>query len=361
MRVGVDLIEIGRIRAALDAARLPRARLHRGRAHLLRLAAESRAALRRPLRRQGGDRQGARLRRPLHLARDRDRRPAEARREPVRLDEGVERASRRGLDRPLDDALEGARRRDLRRGGRVSVEPLYTAAEMRAAEEAYAGPTLELMERAGAATAEVALERYPGAAHFTVWCGSGANGGDGFVVARHLAKAGREAEILLVGDEEKISGDAAEMLAQARKARIPVRRRAVVSGRGRGRDLRHGLLRCAAPRGGRAHRRDQAARDPGRRRWTCPRAWTPPRGSSPAPPSTPMSRSRSTGASSATRSGRGGTAAARSWWRTSDSPRRRTKNGPRDEGDPRRRSAARAARPQVQRRATSWSSAALRG
>ncbi len=104
----------------------------------------------------------------------------------------------------------------------MSVEPLYTAAEMRAAEEAYAGPTLELMERAGAATAELALERYPGAAHFTVWCGTGANGGDGFVVARHLAKAGREAEIVLVGEEEKIAGDAAEMLAQARKARIPV-------------------------------------------------------------------------------------------------------------------------------------------
>ncbi len=45
--------------------------------------------------------------------------------------------SRRGLDRPLDDALEGAGRRDLRRGGRVSaLEPLYTADEMRAAEEA---------------------------------------------------------------------------------------------------------------------------------------------------------------------------------------------------------------------------------
>ncbi len=104
----------------------------------------------------------------------------------------------------------------------MSVEPLYTAAEMRKAEEAYAGPTLELMERAGTATAELVLVRHPGAAHFTVWCGSGANGGDGFVVARQLAKAGREAEIVLVGEEEKIAGDAAEMLAQARKARIPV-------------------------------------------------------------------------------------------------------------------------------------------
>ena len=31
----------------------------------------------------------------------------------------------------------------------MSTEPLYTAAEMRAAEETYDGPTLDLMERAG--------------------------------------------------------------------------------------------------------------------------------------------------------------------------------------------------------------------
>jgi NAD(P)H-hydrate repair Nnr-like enzyme with NAD(P)H-hydrate epimerase domain len=39
------------------------------------------------------------------------------------------------------------------------AEPLYTAEEMRAAEEAYEGPTLELMERAGSATADAILER----------------------------------------------------------------------------------------------------------------------------------------------------------------------------------------------------------
>ncbi len=104
----------------------------------------------------------------------------------------------------------------------MTVEPLYTAAELRKAEEAYAGPTLDLMERAGSAAAEIILERFPGAARFAVWCGSGANGGDGFVIARQLAKAGRDAEIVLAGEEEKIAGDAAEMLAQARKARIPV-------------------------------------------------------------------------------------------------------------------------------------------
>ena len=43
------------------------------------------------------------------------------------------------------------------------TEPLYTAEEMRAAEEAHDGPMIELMERAGSAAAEAVLRRYPDA------------------------------------------------------------------------------------------------------------------------------------------------------------------------------------------------------
>ena len=71
-------------------------------------------------------------------------------------------------------------------------EPLYTAEEMRAAEAAYEGPTADLMERAGTAAAELVLQRFPDAKRITVWCGAGANGGDGFVIARLLRKAGRD-------------------------------------------------------------------------------------------------------------------------------------------------------------------------
>jgi hydroxyethylthiazole kinase-like uncharacterized protein yjeF len=97
------------------------------------------------------------------------------------------------------------------------AEPLYTAAEMRAAEEAYGGTTLELMERAGVATAEWVLSRYPEARTAAVWCGTGSNGGDGLVVARKLHEAGRAVEITLVGDESKLKGDAAENLRRARE------------------------------------------------------------------------------------------------------------------------------------------------
>jgi NAD(P)H-hydrate epimerase len=75
-------------------------------------------------------------------------------------------------------------------------EPLYTAAEMRAAEERYPGypaSTSELMARAGAAVAREAMRAYPRARRFGVVCGGGSNGGDGKVAARVLRDAGRDA------------------------------------------------------------------------------------------------------------------------------------------------------------------------
>ena len=95
-------------------------------------------------------------------------------------------------------------------------EPLYTAQEMREAEAAYPGETIELMERAGSAVAAAALRHYPSARRFLVACGTGSNGGDGLVVARKLHEAGREVAIRLVGSEEKVKGDAAENLRRAR-------------------------------------------------------------------------------------------------------------------------------------------------
>lgn len=75
-------------------------------------------------------------------------------------------------------------------------EPLYSAAEMRAAEERYPGypeTAGELMERAGAAVALEAMRAFPRARSFGVVCGGGANGGDGRVAASVLSEAGREA------------------------------------------------------------------------------------------------------------------------------------------------------------------------
>ena len=103
----------------------------------------------------------------------------------------------------------------------MSYDPLYTAEEMRAAEAAYPGPTLELMERAGAAVAAEIARRYPDAAGVAVWCGTGANGGDGLVVATELTRAGKDCAVRLLGPEEKVAGDAAVMLERAKQARVP--------------------------------------------------------------------------------------------------------------------------------------------
>jgi ADP-dependent NAD(P)H-hydrate dehydratase / NAD(P)H-hydrate epimerase len=106
-------------------------------------------------------------------------------------------------------------------GAAAWSDPLYTADEMRAAEAKYGGATIELMERAGRATADVVLRDHPDARSVSVWCGTGANGGDGFVVARLLREAGRDVDVVLLGSEERVQGDAAESLGRARTAGVP--------------------------------------------------------------------------------------------------------------------------------------------
>jgi NAD(P)H-hydrate epimerase len=69
-------------------------------------------------------------------------------------------------------------------------EPLYTADEMRAAEQGH--DVDAMMERAGRAVAEAVLRRYPDARRIGAVCGKGANGGDGRIALRILAEGGRE-------------------------------------------------------------------------------------------------------------------------------------------------------------------------
>jgi ADP-dependent NAD(P)H-hydrate dehydratase / NAD(P)H-hydrate epimerase len=75
------------------------------------------------------------------------------------------------------------------------LEPLYTAEEMRATEERYAGSEDELMERAGHAVADEVLRRWPDARRFVALCGGGKNGGDGRIAVDALREAGRDAQV----------------------------------------------------------------------------------------------------------------------------------------------------------------------
>jgi NAD(P)H-hydrate epimerase len=73
-------------------------------------------------------------------------------------------------------------------------EPLYTAGEMRAAEQGHDVATL--MERAGTGAAEAALQAFGDAERWTVVAGGGANGGDGRIAARRLAEAGKDVRLV---------------------------------------------------------------------------------------------------------------------------------------------------------------------
>src|ERR1700674_5843400 len=73
---------------------------------------------------------------------------------------------------------------------------------------------IDLMENAGGAVAEAVLTCHPNARRVVVVAGPGNNGGDGFVAARLLAERGLDLRVLLLGDREKLKGDAAAAAAR---------------------------------------------------------------------------------------------------------------------------------------------------
>ena len=89
---------------------------------------------------------------------------------------------------------------------------LLTTAEMAEADRrtiARGVAGIALMENAGRAVADVIAARHPPGQRVAVVAGPGNNGGDGFVAARILAERGYRVRILLVGNLERLKGDAA--------------------------------------------------------------------------------------------------------------------------------------------------------
>ncbi len=88
--------------------------------------------------------------------------------------------------------------------------PYVTAAQMkeidRTAIEKYGVPAGILMENAGAAVANEAVKSVK-AGNVLVVSGYGNNGGDGFVVARHLAKKGFGVSVILAGRPRPFSNE----------------------------------------------------------------------------------------------------------------------------------------------------------
>src|SRR3954462_7465971 len=72
---------------------------------------------------------------------------------------------------------------------------------------------IALMEKAGRAVAD-AVARHPLGVRVIVVCGPGNNGGDGFVAARVLAERVYKVQVLLLGQNEALRGDAAAAAAR---------------------------------------------------------------------------------------------------------------------------------------------------
>ena len=89
---------------------------------------------------------------------------------------------------------------------------LLTTAEMAEADRrtiARGVGGIALMENAGRAIADAIAARHPPGLRVAVVAGPGNNGGDGFVAARILAERGYRVRILLVGNPDRLKGDAA--------------------------------------------------------------------------------------------------------------------------------------------------------
>ncbi|MEW6144313.1 MAG: NAD(P)H-hydrate dehydratase [Thermodesulfobacteriota bacterium] len=79
-------------------------------------------------------------------------------------------------------------------------------------------PGLVLMENAGRMAADVVLEEFPQADSAAVFAGGGNNGGDGFVIARHLAGQGVKVTTYLAASPAKYKGDALANLKALKKS-----------------------------------------------------------------------------------------------------------------------------------------------
>jgi hydroxyethylthiazole kinase-like uncharacterized protein yjeF len=118
---------------------------------------------------------------------------------------------------------------------RQGVWPLVSASEMQALDrqtiEDARIPGDVLMESAGRGLVASVLECVRTSRRFRspvrALCGAGNNGGDGFVLVRHLHGEGIEAEAILIGDPERLPPDAARNW--ERLERVGARRRVVSS------------------------------------------------------------------------------------------------------------------------------------
>lgn len=94
------------------------------------------------------------------------------------------------------------------------MQLLATAEQMqgfdRVAIKKFGIPGIILMENAGRACGDALMQRFGSVSgkRVLVACGKGNNGGDGFVIARHLANGNAHVHVMLLGKRRDVTGDA---------------------------------------------------------------------------------------------------------------------------------------------------------
>ena len=97
-------------------------------------------------------------------------------------------------------------------GARTENMKVVTAAEMRQIDqdtiEDIGIPGIVLMETAGSAIVRAIKQHYPTCQRIGIFAGKGNNGGDGIVIGRQLAHAGRDVHLFLVSPGDSFTGEA---------------------------------------------------------------------------------------------------------------------------------------------------------
>jgi NAD(P)H-hydrate epimerase len=88
--------------------------------------------------------------------------------------------------------------------------------------ERFGVPSIVLMENAALAVVDAIFEHYPTIERAAIFCGPGANGGDGLAVARHLENRGVVPIVLIAGERAKFTGDARINLEICERLNIPI-------------------------------------------------------------------------------------------------------------------------------------------
>lgn len=103
--------------------------------------------------------------------------------------------------------------------------PIYKTKQIRELEELAQSNGISghaLMQRAGRATFDFCIKRWPQAKKIAVFCGGGNNGGDGYVFAKFAHDHGLDVTIVQVGDHSKLKSEAAAAFAECQKANLKI-------------------------------------------------------------------------------------------------------------------------------------------